>query len=246
MSLTGRIAATALAATLGAATSQAPEFAQQYRQRLGGALDELARVITRFDADAAAEGLVRDAALARYGASDDEFLARRGASVRGDIARLARLQAHAARLEETPPTVRPLLIAREGDVPIARATLAIYEPALPLTASGATYGLSGLGAGFLAWWMGAAAVGGVRGRLGRRDRSSASLPHAKPHSGPDHDASEPSAALSLTTADHEVGNDAGREIARERRRRLVRASRRAGDARNGRRGDVRTIEGEPS
>ena len=33
--------------------SQAPEFAQQYRQRLGGALDELRRVVADFDADAA-------------------------------------------------------------------------------------------------------------------------------------------------------------------------------------------------
>jgi hypothetical protein len=42
-----------LALLIGIAASQVPEFAQQYRQRLGGAIDELARVIGEFDSDAA-------------------------------------------------------------------------------------------------------------------------------------------------------------------------------------------------
>ncbi len=42
-----------LAILLGVAASQVPEFAQQYRQRLGGAVDELNRMLTEFDADAA-------------------------------------------------------------------------------------------------------------------------------------------------------------------------------------------------
>ena len=43
----------------GGAFSQAPEFAQQYRQRLGGALDELTAIVQRFDQDAARAGLDR-------------------------------------------------------------------------------------------------------------------------------------------------------------------------------------------
>ena len=34
----------------GIVASQGPEFSQQYRQRLGGAIDELKQVIARFDA----------------------------------------------------------------------------------------------------------------------------------------------------------------------------------------------------
>lgn len=45
------------------AASQFPEFSQQYKQRLSGAVDELAWVVERFDADAAALGMSRDAAL---------------------------------------------------------------------------------------------------------------------------------------------------------------------------------------
>jgi hypothetical protein len=37
--------------------SQAPEFAQQYRQRLGGALEELNRIIAEFEAEVRAENL---------------------------------------------------------------------------------------------------------------------------------------------------------------------------------------------
>ena len=40
----------------GIIASQGPEYAQQYRQRLGGAIDELRQVITRFEADAQASG----------------------------------------------------------------------------------------------------------------------------------------------------------------------------------------------
>ncbi|MEM9851772.1 MAG: DUF2937 family protein, partial [Pseudomonadota bacterium] len=39
------------------ATSQFPEFSQQYVQRLGGAVDELRRVAADFDASARAAGL---------------------------------------------------------------------------------------------------------------------------------------------------------------------------------------------
>ncbi len=39
------------------AASQIPEYAQQYRQRLGGAIDELRTIVARFDEDSAREGL---------------------------------------------------------------------------------------------------------------------------------------------------------------------------------------------
>ena len=37
--------------------AQGPEFSQQYRQRLGGALDELSRIVAEFDADAARQAI---------------------------------------------------------------------------------------------------------------------------------------------------------------------------------------------
>ena len=43
--------ALAIAVLAGLIGSQAPEFAQQYRQRLGGALEELNRIVSEFDAE---------------------------------------------------------------------------------------------------------------------------------------------------------------------------------------------------
>src|SRR5258708_3513030 len=44
-----RAVAFVVALMTGMTLSQVPEFAQQYRQRLGGAIDELALIITHFD-----------------------------------------------------------------------------------------------------------------------------------------------------------------------------------------------------
>jgi hypothetical protein len=49
--------ALAIALIAGLVGSQGPEFAQQYRQRIGGALDELKRIVADFDDEAAREGL---------------------------------------------------------------------------------------------------------------------------------------------------------------------------------------------
>ena len=46
---TARIAAVGFGVLGGFLASQGPEFSQQYRQRLGGAIDELNRVVARFD-----------------------------------------------------------------------------------------------------------------------------------------------------------------------------------------------------
>ena len=59
-----RTIALVVALTLGFALSQAPEIAQQYRQRLGGAVDELRRIVLRFDEDSARSGFDRAGALA--------------------------------------------------------------------------------------------------------------------------------------------------------------------------------------
>jgi hypothetical protein len=42
--------ALAIAVLAGLIGSQGPEFAQQYRQRLGGTLEEIKRIVSEFDA----------------------------------------------------------------------------------------------------------------------------------------------------------------------------------------------------
>ena len=49
--------ALAIALIAGLMGTQAPEFAQQYRQRIGGALDELKRIVAEFEAETARQHL---------------------------------------------------------------------------------------------------------------------------------------------------------------------------------------------
>ncbi|MFD1282737.1 DUF2937 family protein, partial [Methylobacterium goesingense] len=70
----------ALGLLAGAIAAQVPEFAQQYAQRLGGTVDELRRVVSGFEADAAASGRSRNDALDRLSGDRDALVSRRGAA----------------------------------------------------------------------------------------------------------------------------------------------------------------------
>jgi len=124
---------------------QFPEYAQQYTQRLGGAVDELAAVTQAFDRDAAAGGLDRQTALGRYNASNDEFLAGRGQSMTATFQRYDQLSQTLARIENAGPVERFQNLPAYLDTDIGQRTLAAYEPAVPVTVEGILYA----GAGFL-------------------------------------------------------------------------------------------------
>ena len=72
--------ALAIALLAGLIGSQGPEFAQQYRQRLGGAIDELNRIVANFDAEAQRENLTPAEGLSRLDQNADPLArrARRG------------------------------------------------------------------------------------------------------------------------------------------------------------------------
>ena len=80
--------------------SQFPEYAQQYQQRLGGAVDELHVITADFDNAATGAGLTRDEALARYAHAPDAFIAGRGTNMAATFARYAQLSAALARMRE--------------------------------------------------------------------------------------------------------------------------------------------------
>ncbi len=125
-----------------AATSQVPEYSQQYMQRLGGAVDALAQVVADFDASAAAEGLTRQAALEQMTGSP--FVERRRADMTVTLDRYVRLGTDLAEMRAAGPLRRPLEMMRP-DGEIARAAWQDFEPAMPLTLEGAVFG----GAGFV-------------------------------------------------------------------------------------------------
>ncbi|MFY0645442.1 MAG: DUF2937 family protein [Sulfitobacter geojensis] len=124
-----------------AATSQFPEFSQQYAQRLGGAVDALAEVVADFDASAAAVGLDRSEALAQMQGS--AFLQRRQADMAQTFVRYDRLSADLAALEGQGPFMRAYNLPRLRDAQIARAAWDAYQPAVPLNFAGISFAVIG-------------------------------------------------------------------------------------------------------
>jgi hypothetical protein len=144
--------------------SQAPEFAQQYRQRLGGAIDELSRIVERFDADARSVGRSREEALKRLSDDGDAFIKRHGASMGEVVARLDRLQKQQRTMAEAGPFARVGALVTSADPSIAKAAYRDFEPAVPVTLEGGV----ATAAGFLTAWAGALATLKGLGRLTRR------------------------------------------------------------------------------
>ena len=144
----GRILAVAIGLFTGLAGAQMPEFAQQYRQRLGGAIDELRHVVTRFDDNAREANLTRADAIRRLRTDPDGLVRRQGEAQDEIASRLARLEGQRRDFENAGPFARLLVFARDADPGLARATYLDYEPAWPATSEGLTAG----GAGFVAGW----------------------------------------------------------------------------------------------
>ncbi|HSG93941.1 MAG TPA: DUF2937 family protein [Afifellaceae bacterium] len=142
-----RLSVTVLAALGGVSASQFPEFAQQYRQRLGGGLDELRQVIADFDADAARNGLTRQEAMLTYGESAERFFRDRGMSMQSAIGRLQSLEKQRENLGSVPPFARPLVVLSSPDRRIVSRAWSDFEPAVPVTFSGFAWGGLGLIAG---------------------------------------------------------------------------------------------------
>ncbi len=129
--------------------SQFPEYAQQYEQRLGGAVDEL-RIITQdFDADAQKFGLSRDEALQHYAVSSDSFLVGRGVSMQRTLARYEALSTALVDLQGAGPLQRIQHLGDYLDSDIGARALAAYKPAVPVTPEGFMWAIAGFLGGSL-------------------------------------------------------------------------------------------------
>lgn len=131
-----------------AGLSQFPEFSQQYAQRLGGAVDELSRVVADFDADAAGVGLTRQEALEDLSHGSSMGRAR-AETMTKTIARHDRLSADLAALQGAGPFTRAYLAANMSDPQIARRAWETYKPAAPVTFEGVIFA----GVGFVTGLM---------------------------------------------------------------------------------------------
>lgn len=124
----------ATAAVVALSASQFLAFVQQYRQRLGGHLDEARRNLSEVESGALYQSL--DAASRQTVLAD--------VNVRVDA-----LQVADAALRDAGLFARPYAFARHFDRDIAAATLTDFQPALPLDIASLSYA----GIGLLLGWL---------------------------------------------------------------------------------------------
>lgn len=124
--------------------SQVPEFMQQYLQRLGGHLDEARLTLSRFREAAAQSGMTLDQLVAGANQNPEQSMRSIGGVIQGAAARVDELAAADAALRHASAWTRPFVFAEHVDWGIARATWAIYRPAVPTTAEGFMYAAVGI------------------------------------------------------------------------------------------------------
>jgi hypothetical protein len=132
--------ALAIALLAGLIGSQGPEFAQQYRQRLGGALEELNRIVSEFDAEVRRQNLTPAEALKRLEDNSDPLARERGEAMGKAVARAERLNEQIQAVNSAGPLMRLYVVATGFDPEIARSALDNYEPAEPLSIAALTAG----------------------------------------------------------------------------------------------------------
>lgn len=149
--------------------SQAPEFSQQYRQRLGGAVQELGVVVGDFDKNAKSALLSREEALGKLQGSKEQFVQDRGNSMGKTINRFDKLAIQQANLESSNGYMQPLFVLQNPDLELVKGAWSIYQPAIPLNKEGAVYG--GFGALF-AMLLARLGIGGWRGSRRRAKKNA--------------------------------------------------------------------------
>jgi len=116
--------------------SQGPEFAQQYRQRLGGAVDELRRIIMQFDEDSLRSGYDRAQALNVMARNTEQLVRDQAGRMADTIARYGRLREQQEAFESEGQFVRLASFIQNFDQPLVERTLGDFEPAMPVTTEG--------------------------------------------------------------------------------------------------------------
>ncbi len=132
-------------------TSQLPEFSQQYRQRLGGALDELNRMLAEFDQDAFSNKMNRTQGIDKLTGDKDPFIRQRGQRIVETDVRAARLSRQREKFESAGPFNRILVMARDYDSTLAGSAWQDFQPAVPATLEGIVSAITGFFAGLGIW-----------------------------------------------------------------------------------------------
>lgn len=119
--------------------SQAPEFFQQYLQRLGGHLDEARRQLASYEVVARQSGITLQQLIDTTKAQAAEPVAKLGTVIADAQARVESLSAAETALRGASLWERPFVFLAHMDGSIAARTWEVFKPAVPVTAEGFVY-----------------------------------------------------------------------------------------------------------
>jgi hypothetical protein len=131
MALLWRRLSLALAILAGLVLSQSPDYFRQYRQRLGGALNEAAAENAAFEADCNRSGLTRDQGVGRLLGDSDPLVREKGFRMRLAPARLTGLREQAEDFASSRPAVQVSGFVLHFDSEVARGAFDDFKIALP-------------------------------------------------------------------------------------------------------------------
>ena len=130
-----------------AVTTQAPEFMQQYTQRLGGWLDSYTKLIADLDARATQYNMSREDYIAALRTSPDPKVVAEANNIAQYPVFQKRLEEAHTALTEAPSWKKGLVFVQNMQTPLLEAVYGDYKPAVPTTVEGAAYGGAGFGVG---------------------------------------------------------------------------------------------------
>ena len=133
--------------------AQLPQFIAQYIQRLGGHLDELARIISQYRDGAQASGKTLEQFISTHLNSGIPDFISTGKIMESNLSRYDILSQSLEAIRSANVTVKPFVFLRNADFSIVKGTFVNFTPGVPVTVEGAIYALSGLVAGVVIYFM---------------------------------------------------------------------------------------------
>lgn len=156
------------------AASQVPRYVQEYEQRLGGARDEVTRLLFEFAAIAKRSGDDLTVYTAKLSANADPAISATGRKIEALAIREVDLARHAESLAVTARLMKPIRMLGAGDREIMAAAWAIFHYTLTVDPE---FGAIGLAVGWLLHLILGAGLGampprrrGIRIKRGRLHR----------------------------------------------------------------------------
>ena len=124
--------------------AQIPQFIAQYMQRLGGHVDELKRIITKYTTDAQAHKLTLEAYIQKHLNSSLDIFKTTGQTMQENLIRFNNLHQSLTDLTNAAPYAKFFLFIKNIELSIAKAVYKDFTPGIPATYEGLAYAVIGI------------------------------------------------------------------------------------------------------